>query len=83
MSVIGQASLYDLELNPLARGLLALDGGKVSLLIGFKTFGTSIVVAVCMLLRANKYRYLGFVIAVLVAVQIGVLFSYSPLMLLM
>ena len=82
MSVLEQESLYALELNPLARALLALDGGGVSLLIGFKTFGTSIVVIACMLLKSNRYRYLGIVMAALVAVQIGVLLSYSPLMML-
>ena len=82
MSVKGQADLYEFELNPMARSLIALDGGEVSLLIGLKTFGTAIAVAACMFLRDRRYPHLNVVIAVLLIVQLGVLFSYSPMVLL-
>lgn len=82
MSVKGQESLYEFELNPLARALIALDGGAVSLLIGLKTFGTALAVAICVFLRDRRYSHLNTVMAVLVIVQIGVLLSYSPMILL-
>ena len=82
MSVKGQENLYEFELNPMARSLIALDGGEVSLLIGLKTFGTALAVAACMFLRDRRYPHLNIVIAVLLIVQLGVLFSYSPMVLL-
>lgn len=82
MSVRGQENLYEFELNPLARSLIALDGGEVSLLIGLKTFGTALAVAACMFLRDRKYSHLNIVLVVLLIVQLGVLLSYSPVILL-
>ena len=78
MSVRVGRALGPVELNPLARYLINADSGDVSLLIGFKTFGTTAVLLACAAMRNKHYKYLGVVLTVLLAVQAIVLLSYAP-----
>ena len=70
--------LGPVELNPMAKYLIDLDGGGIALLVGFKTFGTALVLLICTGLRDRKYKNLGVVVWALIAVQIAVLCSYIP-----
>jgi len=78
MSARAGFSLGPVELNPMAKLLINLDGGGVSLLIGFKTFGTAFALLICAALRERRYKNLGLVIWALILVQIAVLCSYIP-----
>lgn len=78
MSARAGFSLGPVELNPMAKYLIDLDGGGVSLLIGFKTFGTAIALLMCFMLRDRRYKNLDIVIWALVVVQVAVLCSYIP-----
>jgi hypothetical protein len=78
MSAIAGASLGPLELNPMAKYLINLDGGRVALLVGCKTFGTAFAMLVCASMRHARYKHMGVVIWALILVQIGVLCSYIP-----
>lgn len=78
MSAKAGYELGPVELNPMAKYLIDLDGGAVSLLIGCKTFGTVIALLICSMLRDRRYKNLDIVIWSLIAVQIAVLVSYVP-----
>ena len=78
MTVQLQENLISRELNPLAKYLLVLDDGKVSLLLGCKVFGTSVTAISLAYLRLCKYRYLWVVTSSLLFVQTLVVLSYFP-----
>ena len=78
MSTLAGASLGPMELNPMAKYLINLDGGRVALLVGCKTFGTAFALLVCASMRHARYKHLSVVIWALIIVQLGVLCSYIP-----
>jgi len=78
MSARAGLELGPIELNPMAKYLIDLDGGGVALLIGFKTFGTAIALLLCSMLRSERYKNLDIVMWSLIVVQVAVLCSYIP-----
>ena len=78
MSACAGRNLGAVELNPMAKYLIDLDGGDIALLVGFKTLGTALVLLLCFALRNRKYKNFDIVIWSLIVVQIAVLCSYVP-----
>jgi hypothetical protein len=78
MSILAGADLGPRELNPMAKYLINLDGGRVALMVGCKTFGTSLALLLCASMRHARYKHMSVVIWALILVQIGVLCSYIP-----
>ena len=66
--------LYDVEVNPMARWLIKLDGGRIALLLAWKMSGTGIVAAVeGWLISAEKWRMVWPSLSALCLMQLFVL----------
>tara|TARA_B100000700_G_scaffold327015_1_gene440279 strand:+ start:2519 stop:2806 length:288 start_codon:yes stop_codon:yes gene_type:complete len=78
MTVVVGPALGPIELNPLAKYLIDLNGGGVALLIGLKTFGTAMALLICHYLYICKYKFLNVVMWMMVLVQLIVMASYVP-----
>jgi len=58
MSARAGFDLGPVELNPMAKYLINLDGGGIALLVGFKTFGTALVLLICARRPNSRHRCL-------------------------
>lgn len=78
MSVESEDYLAAVELNPMAKYLIDLNGGGVALLVGVKTFSTSTALLICHCLFVGRYRRISIVMWALVIVQFALLCNYIP-----
>lgn len=73
LTVKYQSSLVHMELNPVARELLALSGWDPSVMIGVKFAGTILVLGFLDFKHRSDQRFAHFLTAVVAAFQLGLL----------
>ena len=75
MSIKTQEYLLDLEMNPVGRWLIRVDGGDVALFMGIKTAGTTLALGILVMLYQWNKRFAWASIIGVVLMQMFVLWS--------
>ena len=73
MSIKAQEYLFDIEMNPVGRWLIRLDGGSVALFMGVKTAGTTLALGILVWMYLHKRSWAWMSIVFVSLMQLFVL----------